>query len=384
MGRSSLAVLCMAASLMVTSCNDTANSLDSVFSEIFPQGEPGGAVLIMKGDKVIFDKGYGTATLGGARITGDTFFNIASCSKQFTAVAVLQLAKEGKIKLDLPINRYFPELSNPIWNKVTVSHLLSHTSGVPDARGYLTREQKITGDDNLAVEYMGWLDHLNFEPGTEYEYINPTFTLLGKLIERAYGQEFEAYMSRNVFFPAGMKMIRYYNPYFEDRIPHMAHGYEYEDVSNMPEERTASENSHKEKNWYEYDYGEETFFATRPDGGIYASTHELAKWEKALRNGTVLPSEWLEKAWTKRICVSESQLSDYQRRPGTWYGYGWFLEAETEDAPVRCIYHPGDNGGFKAMVARYPQSDVLVVLLANRADFDRYGIKTKIENILGL
>lgn len=359
------------------------HELDALFRGIFPEGEPGAAVLIMKGDRVVFEHGYGLADLQtGDAVTGDTFFNIASCSKQFTAVAVLQLAQAGLLSLDDRVSAFFPELTAPIWDDVRIWHLLSHSSGVPDKRGYLTREEKISGDENLATEYLLNLDRLNFAPGTGYEYINPTFVLLGRLVERVSGQEFTTYVHDHIFVPAGMGESLYFDRDRQDLIPRMAHGYEYDDVSSMPEERTAG-TSEGPKEWYEYDFGEETFFATRPDGGIYTSVREFVSWEKALREGSVLDREWLEQAWTPRTRVSGSVYSEYQNRPGTWYGYGWFIEPRNDVlGPV--IYHTGDNGGFKILAARYPKSDALVLVFANRADWDRHGVKTAIEKISSL
>lgn len=375
--------MALASSILMSACSSDSlqAELDSLFQSVFPEGEPGAAVLVMKGDDVVYDKGFGIADLEtGALIDGNTFFNIASCSKQFTAVSALQLVSSGKISLDDPVGKYFPEYTDPLWQKVTVGHLLSHSSGIPDLRGYLTREQKIAGDEDLATEYLSTLDHLNFEPGTDYEYINPTFVLVGKLVERVSGEEFTSYVHDNVFVPSGMDKTLYFDRYHQELIPNMAHAYEYEDVENMPEERTASSaDKDQQKNWYEYDFGEETFFATRPDGGIYSSTHELVSWEKSIRASKVLDKDLFDLAFTPRTRVEGSTFSDYQNRPGTWYGYGWFIEPQKG-----CIYHTGDNGGFKILVARYPESKTLLLILANRADWDRNEVKIQAEKILGL
>lgn len=360
-----------------------ASSLDSVCSAVFPDDEPGAEVVVMVDDSVVFEKGYGLADLETREPISDvTRFNIASCSKQFTAVAVLQLVEQGKVNLNDPVRKYFPELKHTIWDSVQVHHLLSHSSGVPDERGYLSREAKIQGDEKLATEYLRTLDHLHFRPGTAYEYINPTFVLLGQLVERVSGQEFTSYVTEHVFRPCGMTNTLYFN---REDMPMMAHGYEYADVSDMPEERTAGDVP-EEKNWYEYDFGEETFFATRPDGGIYSCATDLVGWERMLRrclngeDGAIVSSQLLREAMSPQTQVTGA-WSDYQNRPGTWYGYGWFLEPEKQ-----VVYHTGDNGGFKILISRMHlqgmdncEHDVLSIVLANRADWDRYELKTKIE-----
>ena len=318
-------------------------------------------------------------------------FNVASISKQFTSVAVLQLASDGKLSLEDSLSEYFPEYSDPLWNKVRIKHLLSHSSGIPDARGAMPKERKITADEAVALEYLDTLNYLHFDPGTEYEYINPTFVLLGRLVEMISGEPFTDYVKEHIFIPAGMEKTCYFSP--DAKIDEMAHGYEYSDVDNMPEERIAGD-SKGVKDWYEYDYGEETFFATRPDGGIYSSTHEFVSWEKALREslegkeGAILPSEYLKVAMTPHTKVSASPWSDYQNRPDTWYGYGWFIEGNNlvdnyfSDANDVWIYHTGDNGGFKALVARNPSKEIMIAIFACRADWDRYALWKKIAALL--
>lgn len=350
--------------MIACSTSPETEALDTLCKELFPAGEPGAAVLVMKGDDILFDKGYGLADLETrAPIDGNTFFNIASVSKQFTAVAVLQLAEAGKLSLDDAVAMYFP-FRHALWKEVRIKHLLSHSSGVPDGRGYLTREEKIKADDALSMEYLAELDHLHFLPGTAYEYINPTYTLCGKLVEIVSGQPFEEYMAEHVFRPSGMERTLYFNPDRQDLIPNMAHSYL------------------KDEDWKEYDYGEETFFATRPDGGIYTSTHEFVNWEKALREDSVLSEASRTDAHTPHIPVSGSPWSTYQNHPNTWYGYGWFIEPAS-DSTREVIYHTGDNGCFKAFAARYPADDALVLVFANRDDWDRYALMQQIEKIFG-
>ncbi len=358
--------------------------LDKLCASLFPADEPGAAVLVLKGDDILFDKGYGIADIDTkVPIDGNTFFNIASVSKQFTAVAILQLAEQGKLSLDDPVSKYFPEFKAPFWKDIQIKHLLSHSSGVQDARGGIPRELKIKGDEALAMSYLPDLDFLHFQPGTAYEYINPTFVMCGAIVEKVTGQPFVDYVAENIFRPSGMAKTLYFDQAHQELIPNMAHGYEYADVEDMPEERTADATpSDTPKNWYEYDYGEETFFATRPDGGIYSSTHEFAEWEKALRANKVLSEASRVDAQSPHTYASDSPWSDYQNRPNTWYGYGWFIEPKT-DTTKEVIYHTGDNGGFKILAARYPEDKALVLIFANRADWDRYEVMQQIEEIFG-
>jgi CubicO group peptidase (beta-lactamase class C family) len=381
--------------MALVSCNNSLESrLDRILKPIFPANEPGAAILVLQGNDILFDKGYGLARMAEVGpeiepdslirreigfseslpknnfpenpgipesdfIDGNTHFNIASVSKQFTAVAILQLVQEGKISLEDPVSQYFPEFESKIWDEINIKHLLSHSSGIPDIRAdILTREQRVFGDENLSVEYLKTLDHRNFAPGTAYEYMNPTYTLMGFLVERVSGEPFTEYVQKHIFNPAGMDNTYYFDR--DNERPDAAHGYIYDN------------------GWKEYDFGEETFFATRPDGGIYTTTHEFVKWEKALREGRVLDPDLLAQAMTEHTQVSYSPWSDYQNRPNTWYGYGWFIEPALDGAPRR-VYHTGDNGGFMIMAARYPEQDLLILIFANRNDWDRYELLMKLE-----
>lgn len=365
--------------------DEIAKQIDSICSELFPADEPGAAVLVMQGDEIIFDKGYGIADLESCTpIDGNSSFCIASISKQFTAVAILQLAEQGKLSLEDNMTKYFPEYKADFYEKIQIKHLLSHSSGIPDARDRSDKQRSIFANEEYVMQYLPDLNYINFEPGTEYEYINPTFLMLGAIVEKVSGMPFVDYVNENIFAPAGMEHSLYFEPDKEHLIPNKARGYRLEVVDNISKENTENEgvtNSNKE--WREYDYGEETFFATKADGGLYTSTHEFVIWEKALRNHTVLGEEIQNAAHTPQIKISGSKYSNYQNRPNTWYGYGWFIEPETDSTSLK-IYHTGSNGGFKSIAARYPEKEMLILLFSNREDLDSYATIQPIERALGL
>lgn len=388
-------VLLILSVMLISSCTSTKDTIpeqiDEVCSQLFPANEPGAAVLVLKGDEVIFDKGYGIADLETkAPIDGNTFFNIASISKQFTATAAMILQEQGIISLSDPVSKYFPEFKADFWSRITLGHLLSHSSGIPDTRPRDNREFMLTCTDMESIQYMKELETLHFEPGTNYEYINPTFDLFYAIIEKLTGKSFEEFQRENIFNPAGMANTLYFSP--DKQIPNMAHGYDYDsstvssEDNDKPSAATAQATDNKEnedpqlKDWYEYDYGEETFFATKADGGIYTSTHEFVEWEKALREGSVMSEASRAEAQSPHTSISGSTFSGYQNRENTSYGYGWFID-ETPGAPLK-IYHTGDNGGFKAIACRYPESNTLVLVFANRPDWDRWQLLLDIEQIL--
>lgn len=363
--------------------------LDSLLHATYSENAPGAALLIAKNGKAIYDKGIGIADMAtGEKIDGNTAFNIASISKQFTAIGALKMQEMGLIDLNHSVSRYFPELSHEIWRKVKLKHLLSHSSGVPDARPRDDREFTLTATDEQSVEYMKDLHALHFEPGSAYEYINPTFDLFYVITEKKTGMKFVDFQKKHIFDRARMKNVQYFTP--EAIIPHMAHGYivnEDAEVSgsdsDYSKKREKAENDYVDGNgvhWAECDYGEETFFATKADGGIYTTTRDFLRWENALRRNIIVKKSSKRQAYTPHTVVTGSKWSGYQNRDNTWYGYGWFID-KTPGREVK-IYHTGDNGGFQAYAAKYERSRVNVIMFANQSTVDRWPLQLTIERIL--
>ena len=349
--------------------------LDSLFTERYsPQPNPGGTVLIMKGDSVLYQNSWGIAdTELNTTIDANTFFNIASVSKQFTAVAIMKLHQEGKLDIYKSIydvapsvNKFLPKKKKP-FSDIRIVDLMAHSSGIPDSRPREDRNFTLTATDMESLQYMKDLKELNFTPGTEYEYMNPTFQLLYVMIEAASGMPFEQYMREQIFTPAGMEETLYFQA--DREIPRMAHGYVTED-DDAPAET---------KQFRQYDYGEETFFATKADGGIYTSINEFVQWEKALRNNLFMSEKMTAEAHGPVTKITGSTFSDYQNRPNTSYGYGWFIE-DNPGMP-RKVYHTGDNGGFQIYAGRFPEKEVLMLVFENRNDHSRWKMVEKLDAI---
>lgn len=385
-----LALVCFLGNTMYTSDNSVLNErLDSLLDAHYTNDAPGCAILISKGDTILYESARGISDVGTKeKIDVNTSFNIASISKQFTAVAVLKLHEEGKLSIEDSVAKFFPEFKSDIWEMVKLKHLMSHCSGVPDKRPRIDRDFMLHIVDAQCLEYMVDLNELKFEPGSNYDYINPTFQILAEVVMRVSGKSFEDFQNENIFIPSGMSNVRYFSP--DKEIPAMAHGY----VNVVASEKTSvdsdskkdkgalvSEYTDKEgQGWAEYDYGEETFFGTKADGGIYTSVRDFLNWEKALTQNIVVSEKMRNLAYTPQILVSGSEYSTYQNRPNTHYGYGWFID-KTPNRELK-VYHTGDNGGFQAYAAKYPESGVHVIMFENRNDIDRWSFQTKIEQIL--
>lgn len=343
--------------------DELTRRIDEVFDAVYSNpNDPGAAVLITQGNDVVYSRCFGVADLETREpISLETNFCIASVSKQFAAVALLQLAEERKLSLDDPLSKFFPEFQAPFFQNITLHHILSHTSGIPDARPRDNRDFVLYSTDVASVQYMRTLDHLNFTPGTSYEYINPTYQLIYQIVERVSGIPFETYMQKNIFDRMGMLTCRYFEP--DRTIAHMAHGYQRDEQGR----------------WQEYDYGEESFFATKADGALYCSINDFMRWERALRDNRVWTAGSKRLAYRPWIQIPRDANYGYQ--PYTGYGYGFFVQ-DYPGQPTH-IYHLGDNGGFTIYAGKIPERDLNFLFFSTRPDIDRLGIVNHVYRLLG-
>ena len=364
---------------------DVASQVDAIMKTRYNYDIPGAGIMILKGDSVVMEKYYGLADMETREpISVLTRFNIASVSKQFTVVGALRLVAEGKISINDTLTTYFPQYTEPFWKQLQIWHLMSHTSGLPDSRDRSDRNACVYANDSISMSYFPLVKELRFQPGEAYDYKNPTFILVANIIEQCEGISFVNYQKRHIFDPLGMVSTTYFDP--NNTPSNTAHGY----INTLAEEASSTDNDTAGKTvkvdkansspWQEYDYGEETFFATRPDGGIYSTVRDLAQWEKGLRENRVIPDSLLQLAYTPHVEVSGSKWSSYQNRPNTYYGLGWFID-KTPGFPTK-VYHTGDNGGFQAYLAKYPEKEVTIIILENRNDNDRWTLVTAIDKIL--
>lgn len=338
------------------------SQIDSLMQTRYNDKGPGAAVMIMQGDSVLIERYYGIADMKtGCPITDTTTFNIASVSKQFTVVGALALQQQGRLDMNTPVGNFYPEFTADFWNIVTLKHLASQSSGIPDSRDRSSRENMIYATDSASMSYFPSVEQLKFNPGEYYDYINPTFLLIADVIEKITGEKFVDYQQTEIFDKCGMLSTYYFNPAVTPLC--QSHGYVIENGE-----------------WCEKDYGEETFFATRPDGGIYSNVKDLARWEHALASNKILSESLLKLAYTPVVSVSDSHLCDYQRRPNTYYAMGWFVD-KTPGFPTK-VYHTGDNGGYQAYLAKYPSEKVFIAVLENRNDKDRWSMAVEIDRIL--
>ncbi len=345
------------------SAKTVSERIDSLMQSRYAATEPGAAVMVIKGDSVLAEGYYGIADMVTQKpVTDTTTFNIASISKQFTVVGALCLQQKGLLQIDTTVGAFYPQFTAGFWKNVTLKHLASQSSGIPDSRDRSSRHDMIYATDSASMSYFPRVDSLKFNPGEYYDYINPTFLLIADVIEKTTGEKFIMYQQHTLFDCCGMNDTYYFDP--KKNPDCQSHGYVKDDNGL----------------WREKDYGEETFFATRPDGGIYSTARDLARWERGLASKAILNDNLLEMAYTPVVSVTDSPWCDYQQRANTYYALGWFVD-KTPSYPVK-VYHTGDNGGYQAYLAKYPSEGVAIIVLENRNDLDRWEMALKIDKIL--
>ena len=319
------------------------SKLDSVLSPIFKEGEPGGSVLIKKGNKVLYSRSYGLANLKTkVRFTANTISNTGSISKTFVAYGILLLQSQGKLSIEDSIIKFFPDFKNKaIARKIRIKHLLTHTSGLPDSRNverdslfYLTAKD----EENFAP--LKQTDTLKFEPGSQWEYSNPAYNGLALIIEKVSGMKWQSFIKQSIFKPAGMSGSKITDgPYPQTGVAHA-----YRKINNRYEE---------------YDYGEYPAFAAAGNGGIWSSAEELQKYVSAMKKCLFLDCKTI--AFSQQVWHPANWSDD---KPPT-QGFSWNIYEPRSKEEYKVISHSGGQGGFHAHLFFVPEPDITVVWLTN-------------------
>jgi CubicO group peptidase (beta-lactamase class C family) len=298
-----------------------------------------GTVLVAQGGQVILSKGYGLANVEhDAANTPHTKFRVGSLTKQFTAVAIMMLQERGLLSVRDPICRYLPQCPNG-WQQITIHHLLTHTSGLPDISHLQKLELPLTAAS--AVEYLS-SKPLRYAPGERFSYGGSNYVLLGFIIEKASTQSYDAFLQKNIFAPLGMKDTG------------------YDDERLVVKDRAAG-----------YSRGRGVLFnAVHVDmtipfsaGGLYSTVEDLYRWDQAL--------------YTEKLVSRKSLETIFTPFKGS-YGYGWYI---TEQFGRRFITHGGWINGFAASIARLPDDRVTAIVLSN---LDGAPVSTMARNLVAV
>jgi CubicO group peptidase (beta-lactamase class C family) len=294
---------------------------------------PGVGIAIVRGGEVSKIAGYGLANVEHqVPVKPETIFQSGSVGKQFTALAVMLQVEAGKLALDDPLTRFYPEAPAG-WDRITVRHLLTHTSGIADYGKTDVDYRKDYGEDEFARVAFGL--KLEFPPGTRFSYSNTGYALLGFIVRKVSGRFYGDVLAERVFVPLGMKTARVIGE--ADIVPNRAAGYELVDGQL------------KNQSWVSPQLN------TMADGSLYLSLLDLVAWDRGLRARAVLKPESWEQIFTP------ATLRDGTR---TKYGFGWRL---FEQAGQKIERHAGAWQGFKTEIARYLGSDLTLIVLCNLA-----------------
>lgn len=313
---------------------DVAKALDELMAKAYPADEPGAAVIVVREGQTLLRKGYGMADLElGVRVEPDMVFRLGSITKQFTAVAILLLAEQGKLAVTDDITKFLPDY--PTGGKsITVEHLLTHTSGI---KSYTSMQpwRSMWRKDFTVQELIDLFKNepADFAPGERWSYNNSGYILLGAIIEKVSGQSYEEFVRRNIFEPLGMKHSYYGSA--TRVIPRRVPGY-----------------SRREGGFENAQY----LSMTQPyaAGSLLSTVDDLALWDAALYDGRPVRQASLARAFTPYVLKGGGP---------TDYGYGW---ARTSFEGHDVIEHGGGIHGFSTYALRIPDRRVFVAVLTNR------------------
>src|SRR5262245_11646159 len=306
-----------------------------VHDEMAREYIPGVAVVVLKADQIVKLGSYGvTGTIRPIPTKVDSIFRIQSATKPFTAVATMMLVEAGKVGLDDPITKYVTGCPEP-WRKITVRHLLGHTSGLRDFVNEPTIDlSKEWTDEELLASVAN--RPLMFEPGDTWSYNSTNYLLLGMIIRRVTGLWYGDFMTRRIFAPLGMMH------------------------TNISRDRATSPKGYALDNGRAVPSSGDTSLAmsvlSYAGGGIQSNVIDLAKWDRALRTEALLKHSTLEQMWTP---VTLNNGTTYP------YGLGWNV---TDVAHHRRIWHTGVWTGFASIVDRFVDDQLTVIVLTNLAE----------------
>jgi CubicO group peptidase (beta-lactamase class C family) len=328
----------------------------------FAPDDPGCALLIRSHGQVSLARGYGVRDLRSrAKIGPNTNFRLASLTKEFTAMAVMLLVHDGRLRYDTTLAELLPGFPNYA-QRITVRHLLTHTSGIVDyeelmgARGVqpaYSPTHQIQDDEVLRL-----LTHQAtpmFIAGDRWSYSNSGYVLLGLIVAKVSGQAFGDFLNQRIFRPLGMRDTVLFRA-GQNSVPHQALGHVRTGDQLVQSDQSATS-------------------ATQGDGGVYSNVEDLARWDAALEAHTLLPASVMQPAFTA-VKLNQGREARWPETPDednlapgqpVAYGFGWFLDPYLDH---RRMWHFGTTEGFRTAIMRFPEDRLAVVVLCNRTDVD--------------
>ncbi|MBV7337557.1 beta-lactamase family protein [Chloroflexi bacterium TSY] len=321
--------------------SDLTNQVDELFSQWDKTHSPGCAIAIIQDGKMVYKRGYGMANLElNIPITTASVFNLASVSKQFTAMTIALLFEAGKIALHDDIRQYLPELPDHD-TPILVEHLIHHTSGLRD---YLALQLAGKTWDDVwtemeALEFLARQESLNFQPGDEFAYSNSGYILLASIVQRITGQSLREFADRYIFQPLGMVHTTF-RDHHKQIIPN----------------RVSSYSRHSDGHFQnEYNH-----FQLVGDSGLYSSVEDLFHWDQNFDSN---------KLGQKSQSLIDLMYTTASLNDGSTLTYAFGLLAETYRG-LKMVQHNGASSGTRTQIMRFPEQRFTVICLSNLDDFN--------------
>ena len=339
--------------------NAVESGIDFIFAPLADAKSPGLAVLVRKDGRTVFQRGYGVADLRTLRrIDSKTDFRLASFTKQFTAMSIMLLVRDGKLRYDEPITEVFPEF--PAYGRaITIRHLLTHTAGLPDYEDLMgptwTPRHQIQDEEVLSL-----LEHQTapkFAPGAKWAYSNSGYVVLGLVVAKISGEPFWQFLHDRIFGPLGMhQTIAFVRG--TNIVPHRAFGHTKESSGFVEADQSPTS-------------------ATLGDGGVYSNLEDLDKWDASLAAHTLLSEKEMQPALTP-VKLHDQSEPNAEGKPVS-YGFGWFLDPYKGHPRM---WHSGSTLGFRTVIDRFTNEKLTVVILCNRTDVDPSELALKVVDVL--
>jgi CubicO group peptidase (beta-lactamase class C family) len=354
----------------------TAKKIDAVFSRVTSSDAPGLAVLVRKNGSTVFERGYGVRELRTkAKIDAHTNFRLASFTKQFTAMAIMLLVHDGKLRYDETLPEIFPDF--PAYGKtISIHNMLNHTSGLPDYEDLMDAAEKSKGtiwtaekqiQEAEVLELLKKETNGKFAPGTSWSYSNSGYVVLGLIVAKVSGNTYGEFLQTRIFAPLKMNHTIAFQKGKNEAV-NRAFGHSKEGEAFKETDQSATS-------------------ATLGDGGIYSNLEDLTKWDDALRNHPLLSGKEFQPALTPVKLADGSkphwpkEPNDDNLHPGkpVVYGFGWFLDPYQGR---QRMWHTGTTMGFRTVIERFTDGDGLTVItLCNRTDLEPEKLALQVADI---
>ena len=316
---------------------------DRMFKDYTGSGTPGAAVKIIHNGQTILEKVYGMADIENKiPVTYKTNFRLASVTKQFTAMCIMILEEQGRLKYETTLKEIFPDFPD-YGNAITVQNVLQHTSGLIAYEDLIPDTVSVQVLDKDVLQKMMEQDSTYFEPGTDYRYSNSGYAVLAMIIEKLSEKTFAEFLKEYIFMPVGMNNSAAFQNGIST-VPNRAYGYDVQEDSIGFSDQSA-------------------YSAVLGDGGIYSSLEDLTKWDQALYSDTLVSFRSLETAFTP---FKET------------YGFGWRID---EYKGHRRLHHTGSTSGFRNVIQRFPDDKFTIIILTNRKEPDPAPLAKKLVDM---